>query len=183
MSDKIEIVSTSGVILLGLVVLPFVVYAVPQVVGASHSYVVLSSSMEPTFHAGDAVIVDGVQPANVDEGDVIVFEPSGGFNGAERVTHRVVEVVERDDGLYFRTKGDANGEPDAQLVPAENVVGRVTFHIPLIGRVAAVAGSDAGIVALVIVPSVLFVANEVWTLVAAARADDRSDGDLAATDE
>lgn len=147
-----------------VVVLPLAVYAVPQVVGAEHSYVVLSSSMSPAIGAGDVVIVDDVSPQRIGEGDVITFRGGGEGAGPGRVTHRVVEVVEQDGERRFRTKGDANEEADRELVAPDDVIGRVTFSIPLLGHLVSFAGSDAGIVALVIVPSVLLILNEGWRL-------------------
>ncbi|MFB6071259.1 MAG: signal peptidase I [Halanaeroarchaeum sp.] len=165
-----EAARKAGFVLFVLILIPFVVFAVPQVVGASQSYVVLSSSMAPTINAGDVVIVEDVPPAAIEEGDIITFRPSGGgFGSAERVTHRVVEVVQREDGTYFRTKGDAVEEPDPTLVAASNVVGRVVFHIPYLGYVVTFAGTKMGIVSLVIVPAVLLGVSEVYDLVVAVR--------------
>jgi len=159
-----------SVLVVGLVG-AFVVFAVPQVVGANHSYVVLSSSMAPALQAGDAILVDDVPPRQIERGDVVTFEPPAGHGeyGSELVTHRVVAVVDRDDGRYFRTKGDANEDPDRALVPAENVVGRVAFALPYLGHVVLFANSDTGLLALVVVPAVLFGLNEVYELQAAAR--------------
>lgn len=167
-----------GLVLFVGFLLPFVVFTVPQLAGASGSYVVLSSSMSPSIQAGDVVLVDDVSPSEIKTGDVITFEPPAGHaeGDAERVTHRVVEVIERDDGLYFRTQGDANEDPDQQLVPAENVVGRVAFTIPKIGYVIQFAASDLGILLFIVVPAVLLMVSEAWTLVAAARSDSSSDG-------
>lgn len=162
-----------GVVTLIAVVLPFVVFAVPQLAGAQHSYVVLSSSMSPTYEAGDAIIVNEVRPEKIEEGDVITFEApsrtSGQTQGTDRITHRVVEVVNKDGERYFRTKGDANEESDKQLVPASNVVGRVSFGIPYIGYATAFGGGATMQLALIVVPAVLLVANEIWTLAHAAR--------------
>ena len=170
--------SALGFVLLVVIVIPFAIYAVPQLVGANHSYVVLSGSMQPTFAAGDVVIVDSVPMESIDEGDVITFEPPSGHQqaGAERITHRVVSVVDTSDGLYFRTKGDANEEADRALVPAENVIGRVLFPIPKLGYVSQFAGTDTGIILLVIVPAALLIISEVYDLVSAARAGSRSTG-------
>lgn len=171
----------ASVVGLIVVVVPFVIFAVPQVVGAQQSYVVLSSSMSPTIHAGDVVVVDGVSPEDVGEGDVITFEPPADHQiDANLVTHRVVEVVERDDGRYFRTKGDANEEPDQALVPGGNVVGTVQFHIPYIGYVIQFASSDRGILLFVVVPAALLVVNEVWTLWKAASADSSEESTIEA---
>lgn len=163
--------SFAGVLLLVVLIIPFIIVAVPQVVGAEYGYVVLSGSMQPTFGPGDVVIVNDASPKRIQEGDVIVFRPPGGHEEAnsDRVTHRVVEVIREDGQLYFRTKGDANEEPDQQLIPAENVIGRVGFHIPYIGYVIQFGGTDTGILALVIVPSVLLIVNEVWTFAKAVK--------------
>ena len=55
-----SIANVIGVLLLIAVVLPFVIYTVPQVVGAEHSYVVLSGSMEPTVDTGSVIVIDDV---------------------------------------------------------------------------------------------------------------------------
>lgn len=162
----------ASVVALIAVVVPFVVFAVPQVVGAQHSYVVLSSSMSPAISAGDVVVVDGVDPANVEEGDVITFAPPSEHQlDANLVTHRVVDVVRRDGDRFFETKGDANEEADQALVPAENVVGTVQFNIPKIGYVIQFAGSGRGTLAFVVVPAVLLIVNEGWSLWKAANRD------------
>jgi len=158
-----------GTLLLVAVVLPFVVYAVPQVIGASHSYVVLSDSMSPAIHAGDVIIVDSVSASQISEGDVITFRSTGevATEQTDKVTHRVVEVVQQDGERHFRTKGDANEQPDSELVPAGNLVGRVMFHIPYIGHALTFASARVRLLALVVVPSVLLIVNEVWTMYAA----------------
>ncbi|NHN61160.1 MULTISPECIES: signal peptidase I [Halorussus] len=159
-----------GLVVLVALVAPFVVTAVPQVVGADASYVVLSSSMSPAIHAGDVVVVNDVSPANVEEGDVVTYQPPSGHQLADvnRVTHRVVGVTSRDGERHFRTKGDANEEADAALVPASNVEGRVMFHIPFVGRVVSFAQSSLGLLLLVIVPGALLVVSELYDLYVAA---------------
>lgn len=172
-----------GIALLVLVLAPFVVFAVPQVAGAQQGFVVLSSSMSPAIQAGDVVIVDGANPAAIEEGDVITFEPPADHQiDAPYVTHRVVEVVERNGDTYFRTKGDANEEPDQALVPASNLVGVVAFHIPLIGYVIQFAGSESGILVFIVVPSILLIVNEVWTLWVAASTESGSDSESTSGD-
>lgn len=162
MSDpKERMLHAAGLLVLLAVVAPFVVYAVPQAVGASQSYVVLSDSMSPEIRAGDVVVVDERPTATIEVGDVITYERTG---GGDLVTHRVVEVVERDGETLFRTQGDANEELDLRPIPARNVVGVVLFHVPLIGHLISFGSTDAGIVLFVVVPSILLVASELYSL-------------------
>lgn len=175
--DRRRLLHVVTTLVVVFIVVPLAIFAVPQVVGADHSYVVLSSSMSPTIGAGDVVIVREVPPSKVEKGDVITFRSDTG-GGPGRITHRVDEVVTRDGERRFRTKGDANEEADQHLVPPGDVVGRVAFWIPFIGYFVSFAGSDLGIVTFVIVPSVLLIANEAWTLyrgMTAERSGDETD--------
>lgn len=160
-----------GVLVLVVLVAPFVVFAVPQVVGADASYVVLSGSMEPAISPGDVVVVDAVQPRSVAAGDVITFEQGA---GVPPTTHRVVEVTEVDGAPAFVTKGDNNEDPDSVAVPASALVGRVTLVIPLVGHVVLFADTQYGWLVLVGVPLSLLVLNEGWRLVAARRVADET---------
>jgi signal peptidase len=92
------------------IVVTVAVFAVPQLAGADHSYAVVSSSMAPTLHTGDAILVNEVEPRRIETGDVITFESaaSHGVTDSDRVTHRVVEIDTDEHGRSFKTKGDAN---------------------------------------------------------------------------
>ncbi|WP_255151897.1 signal peptidase I [Halorarius halobius] len=142
-----------GTLLLVAIVVPFVVFAVPQLVGADHAFVVLSGSMEPSIAPGDVVVVAG---GPVAVGDVITFRRGGDVP----TTHRVVEVV---DGAY-RTKGDANENVDAGLVQPEQVLGRVAFVLPFVGHVVLWANTQTGFLLLVALPLAALVALELWEL-------------------
>jgi len=114
------------------------------------------SSMEPAIPLGSAVILAPVDPSTLAPGDVVsmrIAEANAVF------THRVVEVVDRADGRWVRTKGDANADPDPTLVPASAIIGRVAIAIPLMGYLIALLSLPAG---------VLFVVGLAATLLAVA---------------
>jgi signal peptidase len=159
--DGRRVVRLLGALVLVGLVAPFVVTAVPAAVGADASYVVLSGSMEPTISPGDAVIVENVPASAVERGDVITFSSGG----AVPTTHRVVAVVERDGERAFRTKGDANEDPDPGVVRAGDLRGRLLFVIPLVGYVVRFGSTPQGQAVLVGVPVVLLVLAEVWSVV------------------
>jgi signal peptidase len=169
------ILRTGAVALLIAVLVPFAIFAAPQIVGAEHSYVVISGSMAPAIGVADTVIVNDVPPAAIHEGDVITFrrgemaEIQRGQAGVNLITHRVVGIVRTDDDLAFKTKGDANEEADRQLVPADALIGRVMFTIPYIGHVIVLAGTELGFIALVAIPLGLLVLGELYDLAVAAR--------------
>jgi hypothetical protein len=77
-------------------------------------------------------------------------------------THRIVEVLHRPDGVYVRTKGDANVHPDPSAVPAEDIVGRVQVTIPLAGYLIALLSIPTGVLFLIGLAATLLAA--VWLL-------------------
>ena len=164
--DQLGALETAAtVVCVGLAVL-FVIIAAPQVVGAEASYVVLSDSMKPTFSSGDVVVIDDVDPASVERGDVITYrDPRVAADGPDRyVTHRVVAVNRTDDGPGFETKGDANGAQDPYRVRADDVVGQYWFHVPHVGHLVLFARTTAGIVLFFFVPAIVLLGWGVATL-------------------
>ena len=165
----------AGLMLLIAVVLPFAGFIAPQAIGAEHSYVVGSSSMSPAISTGDVVFVNEVSPPTVEKGDVITFIDGeratieAGQAGGNLVTHRVVNIRQTEQGLAFKTKGDANEEADQGLVPASALVGHVMLTIPYIGRVIVFAGTRLGFFALVALPLGLLILGELYDLTRAAR--------------
>lgn len=168
-----------ALVVLLVIVVPFVVYMVPQVVGADHSYVVTSGSMEPAIGTGDVILVSNVSPSQIGVGDVITFASGGD----DRTTHRVIDVVEEDGQLAFQTKGDNNEDPDASPVSADQVEGKVVslggvaLSIPFMGHVIVFANTPRGFLALFVLPVVLLVATEVWSVVSSSTEDETEGSD------
>jgi len=119
---------------LGWIALGIVVLTVSFVLAASHYGwefdAVLSGSMVPVFKVGGLIVVKPVESSAVEVGDIISFK----WPGIDTpVCHRVIEKSEVDGSLFFLTKGDANEEPDPQLVSAQDVTGKTVLHIPYVG--------------------------------------------------
>lgn len=149
-------------------VVPFVVYAVPEVAGADESYIVLTASMTPEIAPGDAVVVRDVPANQIQVGDVITFQPRNG--GDVPVTHRVAEVLVLSDGSRaFVTKGDANEDADAGAVTPDQLVGKVVITLPYIGHVVAFVNSPVGFGVLVVLPISLLILTEIGDVVLEAR--------------
>ena len=91
-------------------------------------YAVLSGSMEPTYHVGSLIYVREAQPEEIKVGDPITFVLNEDLVVA---THRVIEIDAENQA--FRTQGDANETPDAAPVAFQNLVGKPSFTIPLLG--------------------------------------------------
>ena len=92
---------------------------------------IISPSMEPEYGVGDLIYVKEVDPATIQEGDVITFLVNEDLVVG---THRVVRVDAENQ--HFYTKGDANDVEDQAPVHFNNVIGVPMFSIPLLGYVS-----------------------------------------------
>jgi signal peptidase len=126
--------------------------------------IVLSGSMQPELQVGDLVFVDpGTDVASIHEGDVISYRSSQ-YRG-QMVSHRVIEVVRNEGGgLNFRTKGDANEDADAQLVPARDVVGAIRLQVPYLGQVAQKLRNPVVFYMIIGIPAALLIAHEMGNI-------------------
>ena len=123
----------SGVIV-ALVVLLVVALVGVRVVGLQ-PYVVLSGSMEPTYHVGSLIYVKKVDYKQLSVGDPITYL----INDRTVVTHRIIEVLvdeEDPDTIRYFTQGDANNVPDGSSVHYMNIIGVPVFSIPYLGFVS-----------------------------------------------
>ncbi|HBI27647.1 MAG TPA: signal peptidase I, partial [Peptococcaceae bacterium] len=90
--------------------------------------VILSGSMMPVMNIGDVVILHTIPGSEAKLGDIVMFPV-----GSMKVTHRIIDVEETEEGRYFTTKGDANGEPESDLLAEQDVQGKVVMIIPKLG--------------------------------------------------
>ena len=105
----------------------YLVIAAPMLAGY-RPVVVLSGSMEPTYHVGSVIYYKEAPFADINVGDAITFR--AGEDGM--VTHRVTEKSELSQ--TFTTKGDANLSEDPNPVDYSDVMGKVwKVSIPYAG--------------------------------------------------
>jgi len=125
--------------------------------GGNMPLIVLTDSMYPEIKSGDIIICKEIDAKDIEVGDVISFyDPAG--NGTAVVTHKVVEIIENDGKLSFRTRGINNNTDDRLPVRAEKVIAEYTgIRIPAAGNVAIFMQSTAGLIICVVVPIILFV--------------------------
>jgi signal peptidase len=121
--------------------------------------VVGGRSMEPAISLGAAIVVAPVAAADLRVGDVVSLRA-----GPDRAlyTHRIIEVVDRPDGRWLRTKGDANPAADPTLVHASAIDGRVQLAIPLAGYLIALLSIPTGVLFMIGLAATLLAA--VWLL-------------------
>jgi signal peptidase I len=120
-----------------------------------------SHPFERTLHIGDLIIVQGVDPrelnADYSDSDIIVFQDP--TDPTELIVHRIIAKQEINGTLYFKTKGDGNGNawpstPEHGMdnwsgypngVPQSLVVGKIIMRIPWLGHLVLFMRNSFGI--------------------------------------
>jgi signal peptidase I len=130
--------------------LSFSIYIIPRFGWRVDS--LQSSSMSPLLKDGDVVITRPVEARSVIVGDIIVFHY---FNKPDNyIIHRVVEI-DTNPTLTFKTRGDANETADPISTPAQNLVGKLAFHAPLLGYMVPFLRTGWGLVVSLVIPSIV----------------------------
>lgn len=123
-----------------------------------------SGSMQPTFYKNDLIKVKTIkvsEATNLDVGTVITFRTK--FRNNDRIvlnTHRIVEVIEENGTVKYRTQGDnreTNPNPDSILVLPEDVVGIYKGKASGIGHVFLFMQTSTGFFVCVVLPTLLIV--------------------------
>jgi signal peptidase len=151
-------------------ILPFLTFMAPYVYGIT-LHVILSESMKPAIDIGDVVGLDrDIQPAEIRIGDVIAFRQP---DVSVPITHRVVEIIQTDTGLGYKTKGDASEDRDVWTVTEDQVLGKVIFRVPRLGYVTRLVKRRYGYNLLVVLPGILLVFLEAKDLLNTKRSSIR----------
>lgn len=96
--------------------------------------VIGSNSMKPKIYKGDVVLVERLNDKEKKElkiGDILIFK-----NQNKIISHRIYNIIERNNDRYYITKGDANEKPDAGATETRNVIGVVRLRFKKIGLIS-----------------------------------------------
>jgi signal peptidase I len=133
----------SGALLLAVIGIAVVTVVIPRLNGWT-PLTVLTSSMSPALPAGTLVVVQPVDASALAVGDVVTYQLRS--DDPTLVTHRIVSITATSGGaMAYVLKGDNNPDPDVDPVLPEQVQGRVTYAVPLLGYVnSAMSGAARG---------------------------------------
>lgn len=104
-------------------------HKVPNIFGFK-PFIVLSGSMESQINVGDLVIVKEIDPIELKVGDIIAFRDPEDIV----TTHRIVDILTKDNEIYFTTKGDNNNTNDSDLVSSNMVEGKYQTKFAKLGN-------------------------------------------------
>lgn len=129
-------------------------------------YTIISPSMTPNIEVYDVVFVKKIDADSLKENDIITFYSTNSYFGGTPITHRIVEILEIPDrGKMYRVKGDANESADDEKVYPSNVIGKVLFKIPKLGKLQFMLTSKSGWLIAILIPALMIVAYDIYKLI------------------
>jgi signal peptidase I len=138
----------------------FILLTTYDIIPGFNFYVVMSGSMEPTIKTGSVVVISEQNQYNID--DIITVRERNNPN--QTFTHRIIDITDTQEDIEYITKGDANETADPDTVLEEQIVGKKTLSIPIIGYLVHFAKQPTGFILMIIVPSIIIATSEVTTI-------------------
>ncbi len=168
-----KIFSYTLIILLMLVALFFIIYVISGKLAEKKGenppfglYTIISPSMTPNIDVYDVVFVKKTNLDSLKVDDVITFYSTNAFFGNTPITHRIVEILDvPNTGTMYRVKGDANTSADNEKVIPGNVIGKVMFKIPKLGKLQFFLASKTGWLIAVIIPAICIISYDIYKLI------------------
>ena len=129
-------------------------------------YTIASGSMEPKIKVYDAIVNIKVNtPNDIEVGDVITFVSTSLLSPGKTITHRVIAITQDEDGkVCYQTKGDANDIADQACAKYHNIIGKVIFKIPQLGRVQKILASKGGWLVFILIPALYIIGRDILRL-------------------
>ncbi|WP_288395893.1 signal peptidase I [uncultured Vagococcus sp.] len=139
----------------------------PRNIGGYAPLTVLTKSMQSVYPKDSFLLVKVTEPKSLKIGDDITFIKENNST----VTHRIIGIEENFQGSGqrgFETKGVENPRADEEIVIADNVIGKVTFSSPKIGKVLVIVRKNLWLTAILLIISIFFI-DSLITLLKASR--------------
>ncbi len=126
------------------------------------AFIVLSDSMSKTdFDAGDLVLVREVDPATLQEGDIIAYISQNQENYGATVTHKIRKLTTDAGGEPgFVTYGTTTDTDDELVVTYPYVLGKYSGRIPKVGTFFQFLKSTPGYIVCILIPFLLLILLE-----------------------
>ncbi len=126
---------------------------------------VTTGSMKPTYDVDTLIVVKKVDPETIKVNDVISFYSQDPVLDGAVNTHRVVEILEEEQGRVFVTKGDNNNVTDAYNVESEYLIGKVVASSIVIGKISRLVANPLIFIPIILIPlALILISNLVGTV-------------------
>lgn len=127
-------------------------------------------NMETAVPAESAVFAKDAENELIDVNDVVLCRLDNNLT-----IIRIADELEEDGERFYIVRYDTAAVNDTYKIPAESVIAKAVYYDVFTGKLLNFATSEKGIIAVVIIPSILIVLFQVIKLVLAQRDSDDED--------
>ncbi len=89
-----------------------------------HTYTVISNSMYPVIKKQDEIVCIKKDISNIKKYNIIAFHNR--HNLEVPLVHRIIKIVNKNNKIFFKTKGDNSVCADKELIEYNQIIGVVT---------------------------------------------------------
>ena len=111
----------------------------------------------------DLIFVGNADMQNLQVGQIITFFEANdnGDRTGIIITHRIIEITEKDGEVAYRTKGDANNKADTVPVKAQNIIGVYRNRVAKLGALVLFLQKPWGMIIFIGVPVLVFIIYDI----------------------
>lgn len=139
---------------------------IPSIFGYA-TFSIQSDSMQGTINEGDLIFGKLVDEDTVLEEDVIISFHTVDKDGNYFInTHKIIEVIENDGFITYRTQGDNEEYPDERKVSPGDIISVYTgVRLPLLGYIITFLSGKVGFFVCIVLPVLLYTIWQVYKLI------------------
>ncbi len=140
-------------------------------------YTIISPSMEPNLRVYDIIVDQRVDsPNDIQIGDIITFISTSSISSNKTITHRVIDIIIDENGNYeYKTKGDNNISPDLANAEYKNIIGKVLFKIPQLGRIQFFLANQGGWLVAIVIPALIIIFKDILKITKLVKINKKAD--------
>lgn len=168
MKKAFNIVKTTLVWLMVLLAVSMMIFTVISVTTFNRNdrslfgykmYIVKTDSMAATdFNAGALILVKEVDPAALQEGDIITFMSQDTESFGETITHKIRKTtVDAEGNPGFITYGTTTGVDDETVVTYPFILGKYQTALPKVGTFFQFLKTPQGYIICILIPFLLLI--------------------------
>lgn len=144
-------------------------------IGGFRVFNVVTTSMVPEYEVGDVVVVKKVPVEDLKLGDDITYLGRVESFKDRVVTHRLIEIQEREDGkTYYKTQGIANDLPDPEI-EEDQIFGKVVYKCLVISALAKLMNNMTLFYIVVFIPLAILIMLQIKDMVKEHHSDEDED--------
>lgn len=126
-------------------------------------YYIVTESMEPDLEVGDIILSKEVTDySSLEIGDVITYQGEVGSYANKLITHQIIDIdASNPNNIIFTTKGTNPMSTVDPLIEQDQIVSKMVFEIPLLGKLMQLINKPIGFILLIVIPLAICLFKEI----------------------